>query len=383
MLRWRPLLATVLAFAISCSDSRSPVAPLSAGPPSHAFTDPCETGMVDQTCDGEPQYGIGSWRFFAPVNDVIYEAPGDPSPGAPGIWLGANVTPSACFNDRTPYITDVDHDWLDDRCELELARGFAPRWSMGPQDECPDGEPAWGAKYFPGAGAVRIAFMPAYYDDCGVGATPLNIGAGHYGDSEFTMVEVVFNAATQHWQFAGMWLSAHFGTDGDRSQWVPPFDAQFSRRYLGYPFIAVSANKHANYQSEAKCNNTVWSAAGYGDYCYPSTLTPFRFPIDPSRNVGSRFAPGLDCVASYKQFAGNGQTECFYTPMKFAGWHPRPLTGGVKPYSEFLNSDKFEYRFGDPGPGPLAYGAYTPPPTDEPPPVGGCADPTQIMCTDQ
>jgi hypothetical protein len=379
----RPRLLHVLlaATVIGCAEpNTSLTAPtLAPGQPARDFTDPCYTGMVDQKCEGEPEYGIGSWRFFAPVNDVLYQAPGDPSPNAAGIWLGASVTPAACFNDRTPYITDVDHDWLDDGCELELARGFAPRWSMGPQDECPDGEPAWAAKYFPAAGAVRIAFMPAYYDDCG-GDTFLNIGPAHHGDSEFAMVEVIFNASTQHWQFAGMWLSAHYETSGDRSQWVPPYDADFTVRYLAHPFIAVSANKHANYQSNSKCNNTIASAAGYGDNCYPSTLTPFRFPIDPGRNAGSRFVDRMGCVASIKRFAGNGRTECFYTPQPFNGWYPpNYLQPGVSPYSGVLRSDKFEYRFGDPGPGPAPYSA--PPPYD-PPPVGGCANPTQIICTD-
>jgi hypothetical protein len=132
-------------------------------------------------------------------------------------------------------VVDEDHDWLDDNCEFELAKGFAPRWSMSIQDDCPGGEPVWAAKYFPGQGRVRIAFMPAYYDDCPNTGTFFGAGAGHPGDSEFTMVEISFNAATQHWEMAQMFLTAHLGTIGDRSQWVAASDAEYSTAFWATP----------------------------------------------------------------------------------------------------------------------------------------------------
>ena len=193
------------------------------------------------------------------------------------------------------------------------------------------------------------------------------------------MVEVGFNQSTRHWEFRGMWLSAHYTTgNGDRSQWVAPGDAVFSRRYLAHPYVAVSANKHANYKSDSKCNNTFAGSTGYGDSCYGSMMTPFRFPIDPARNAGSKSTDLMGCVGSIKQFAGNGRYECFYYDRPFAGWHAG--AAGETSYRTILVSDKFEYRSGDPGPGPAA---YTPPPPDDdppPPPPGGCPDPRQLIC---
>jgi hypothetical protein len=158
------------------------------------------------------------------------------------------------------------------------------------------------------------------------------------------------------------------------------------------PYIAVSANKHANYKSDSKCNNTAAATNNWGDYCYGSETSPFRFPIDPSRNVGSRFTALLGCVGSNKKFAGNGRTECFYSERKpFAGWHvvtnpslcsTFPDICGATPYYDILNSDKFEYLGSDGGPGPAAYSAPTDP-GDGGGGFGGCADPTQIWCSDR
>lgn len=321
-----------------------------------------------------------SWPFIGPYGDVLYEAPGDPSPGAPGIWLGSATSPAVCFNDKNLSIVDADHDWLDDGCEVELARGFAPRWSMGDQDACPNGEPAWAAKYFPGVGVVRLAFMPAYYNDCGEGATVFDFGAGHPGDSEFAMVEVGFNTTTKHWEFRQMWLSAHYTAPGNRSAWVPAAEANFSRRSLAHPYIAVSADKHANFKSEATCNKTFLSQIMEADYCYGSMLSPFRFPIDPSRNAGSRFTDLMGCVPTIKGFNSGGRTECFYTYKPFAGWNSGAT--GETSYREILLSDKFENRFGDLGPGPNAYTPPPPPPDDGPPLLGGgCPKPGQLICS--
>ncbi len=374
-----PTLArtVTLLLLVACADAITTPAPATPGPSARLIGD-CEN--VDQACEGDGIVIIPG-PFFGPMNDLLYEAPWDPSPGSAGIWLGGDVTPSTCFNDRTPWIADADSDWLDDHCELELAKGFAPRWSMGIQEKCGDGEPAWAAKYFPASGAVRLAFMPAYYDDCGVPA--FGFGGGHHGDSELAMVEVGFNPGTQHWEFRQMWLSAHYDTAGqgagDRSQWVNPADASFTRRYLGHPYIAVSANKHAMYKSDSKCNNTFAGENNEGDWCYSSQYTPFRFHIDPARNAGSRHRDLMGCVGSIKRFAGNGRAECFYTRQTFAGWNAG--TAGQTPYSAILKSDKFENRFGDWGPGPMAYNA-SPTPDDPPPPITGCEDPRRIMCVD-
>src|ERR1043165_980101 len=50
---------------------------------------------------------------------TIVQVPGDPSPGAPGIWLGDTVSARWCYADYDPNIPDTDHDWLDDDCEFQ------------------------------------------------------------------------------------------------------------------------------------------------------------------------------------------------------------------------------------------------------------------------
>lgn len=380
----------IVVVAAACTDL---TAPPQLSPPATdvlgTTTGECDPlTAVTECADEDEGANRESWPFFAPHGDFIYEAPGDPSPGSPGIWLAATIAPEACFNDRNVAIVDRDRDWLDDTCELELARGFAPTWGMGEQDECPGGEPVWAAKYFPTYNVVRIAYLPAYYDDCGVyGGEFLGIGGGHTGDSEFVIVEIGYNAATKHWEFRRMFLSAHYGEQRlsvsfDRSAWVSATEARFKRRHLGHPYVAVAANKHANYKSEETCNKTFASQVGYSDWCYGNILTPFRFPVDPSRNAGSRFTDLFEgCIhANNARFDTGGRTECFYAARRaFNGWH---LTGAMsaRPYYDVL-MDNFENRDGDMGPGPHPYVPRPPGEDPLPPPDPGCSDPTQVVCT--
>jgi hypothetical protein len=317
-----------------------------------------------------------SWPYFAPAGDYLYEAPDDPSPGADGLWLGRQVTPDVCFADRNPAVSqdwrDVDLDWIADYCELELAKAFAPLlhfWTGldGAREPCPGGEPAWAVKYFNLSQVVRIAYMPAYYDDCG--RPQLGFGAGHAGDSELIMVEAIFNSATQHWEFNQMWLSAHDGELTDRSAWVRPDEARFSLRRLGHPGVWVSYRKHANYKSSETCNKTEY----FDDLCVNPFLVgdQVRFPVKPHRNVGSRHRYMMNCTMSEGgRFFMNGVSECFWTgrivwkwmgwaylPSKiFGGWHPsNDLFGDPPgPYGDKLMSEHFEKRCGtalyQPGP---------------------------------
>jgi hypothetical protein len=345
------------------------------------------TGSIITSPVGAPPISGTSW------GDAIYQAPGDPSPGAYGIWLGPNVVPNGCFRDLNPGLADADLDWLADHCELELARAFAPGLQLS--DNCGDGEPHWAAKYFNSRGIVRLAFMPAYYLDCGY--------AGHIGDAELIVVEVTFNYSTQHWEFRRMWLSAHhdaafYGLQWgqDRSQWVERSGTRFGGgnqfftppRYLGHPIVAVATGKHANYSSPSKCENAVQNIVGiYADSCYNGPS--FRFPIVPSRNVGSRFVDHVGCTVSTRRSEGlYVGCEAFYQWKRFFGWQviPYALQGntyyaGSTPYSELLNSDKFEllsaWDIYDWGPGPHAPG-YVPP--DGGGGGGGCANPIQIIC---
>jgi len=314
-------MLSLLAIA-ACTEARLPVNPLHPEKPNLSIA-------------ADPGHYVSSYptEYFAVLGDAVYEAPNDPSPGSPGVWLGANVTPAACFNDQTRNIVDIDHDWLDDNCELEIARAFAPQWGLSTNDACPGGEPAWAAKYWPTYAFVRVIYMPAYYQDCG--------SDGHSGDSEFVMVDAHFNPATGHWEFLREHLTAHLGVQWpliDRSEVVQASGAEFPLRYLGHARVAVSIDKHANYGSDSKCNNALFGPP-LTDAC-GDDIPPMRFPVHSSRNAGSRFLDRLGCVGSIGAFVGNGTTECFYVWKKFNGWQ---TTGdGASEYAKYLGA-AFEY----------------------------------------
>jgi hypothetical protein len=352
---------------------------------------------------------IPLWPHFASFGDFMYEAANPPN-GDPGIWLGDFFTPDMCFADRHWSVSayrDADRDWLADDCELELARAFAPLMHFW-AEPCPGGEPVWAAKYFARTQHVRIAYMPAYYDDCGRPHIGF-IGGGHAGDTELIVVEVRYNVIVRRWQYQRMWMSAHHGASTDGSEWAHAQETQFSLRYLGHPSVWVAVRKHANYKSIQVCQSS--SAL---DTCQTTNET-LRFPVHPGRNIGSRHVYLVDCVLSTGRFLGNGVRECFWTGRpdlrfngywwtyvpSFGGWHPSNDLFGDQPgpYGPKLVSRQFEqrctwfiengpdfyYRCGSgddwgPGPNPPAPPSSNPPPPPPPPP-GECADPTQIICT--
>jgi hypothetical protein len=329
-----------------------PDAPLGTSPITASVLcdeDPVLCGPVDGTIHD----GTG--------NGSVTHAPGDPSPGSPGVWLGHYVTGRYCYADYNSFMRDDDLDWLDDQCEYELAKAFAPVLAIHPQDGCSQGEPYWAAKYFddPGYGwgeFVRIGYMPAYYVDCG--------SYGHNGDSEAIMIDVHQNTATLHWELRHVYLSAHQGTFTNSSDFIrDPSGLEFPAHRLAYPRVWVARAKHANYRSRDACNS---GAYGF-DSCDGNT-TVGRLRIYKHRNVGSRFVDWFpDGVASGNPaFSQNGRREYFYTPQNFRGWQ---TTGdGVSPYASFLYSLFFErydytYVFGGgtwyAGPGPDRPGRTT------------------------
>ena len=402
------LLSTLIVLGLGCD--AIPTAP--SATPSLEMIDDCDPRLVAD-CPEPPSSLPAPWPYFAPPGDFLYQASGDPRPDIPGIWLGSSVTPGVCFADRNPSVRDNldrDRDWLADSCEFELAQAFAPLMHYR-YDPCPGGEPAWAVKYFNRTQIVRIVYLPAYYDDCGL--PQFGFGGGHAGDTELILVEVVFDYASQHWQFARMWLSAHAGTLNDRSSWVLPANTQFSLRQLGYPKVWAAVRKHANYESLDEC-----SEGHLDDYC--GNEDRLRFPVRAHRNVGSRHLYLMDCVASEGRYAGNGIQECFWSGrpytvpassifgfgpvMIFGGWHPNNdvYGGGSSPYGQDrLNGPEFEsrcdaippvtasdvlctqgYDWG-PGPNPPAPPPPPPPPSDPwypPPPPYDCNESTQLVC---
>lgn len=284
----------------------------------------------------------------------------DPNPSAPGFWVANDPysgqfsreeTPQTCYKDVNPNIVDTDEDWLDQECEYKLANAFAPIQQNSHLEECSGGEPVWAAKYFPNAQRVRIAYMLAYYQDCGAW------GTGHLGDSEMVMVEVGYNSVTMHWEVIQLWLSAHYqgeflGVSGDNSRFLNwdlaeyPTSGFFSyNRSRGRPRVWVSRNKHANYRSQQECNS-------FQDVCTapPQVVAYYTF-MRPERNAGSRHVDLIGCPTLYSMWdnAGSGRAECFYTSRRFNGWYASG--SGVSPYRDVLMSNKFEKMGEDWGPG--------------------------------
>ena len=265
--------------------------------------DDCDPMTVIVECEDEPTANSSVIRFLDyqdnenPYDLSLYEAPGDPRPWAPGVWLGASVTPSACAAGRR----EADSDGFSDLCEYQIARSFAPlmQFTMGERAiklaggaawNCARGEPYWAVKRFQSSDYVSIAYMPAYYADCGdVAASLVPSGPnGHFGDSELIRITVKYDRLTQHWVFQQAFLSAHHNTLGQSSEWVFASELEFRAGPATFPKIWVARNKHANYKSQSACEGgavfnadscemTLWSAPYYQN----------RFPVRPRRNVGS------------------------------------------------------------------------------------------------
>lgn len=300
--------------------------------------------------DGD-DYGVWSRVHDSDLSYSLFDPnTPDPSPGADGIWIGFEATD--CYlmyagSDST-LMTDQDDDGLRDECEYRLAKAFAPLLNMSEIDQCPAGEPYWAAKFinnlmpFGTGDMVKLAYLPAYYADCG------DVG-GHNADSEFIQITVAFNPATHHWELINSWLSAHACNDlssecigstfasgfSSHSTWGPIFEFP-SGRARSFPRVYVSRGKHANYRSRSACS--AGGAFGQDDCAVDADVG--RFMVWQDRNLGSARYPLRDCVQSYSDLEERAGTECFWTSEHFTAW--QPLGDGVTPYKVLLNSLVFQ-----------------------------------------
>jgi hypothetical protein len=287
---------------------------------------------------------IGDVHDGGGVGSVVV-VPGDPSPGAPGIWLGNAYSAQSCYADYNYPITDSDHDWLDDECEFQLARAFAPAMAISPGDYCPGGEPYWTAKYFDNQqpynwGAfVRIGYMPGYYQDCGA--------LGHAGDSEFMMLAVKYNTTTRHWEAWEAYMSAHEGTFNAASDYTPNPSRlllEFPTRSLAYPRVWIARGKHGFYRTRNECD----TRALFNDTC-PDNVVMGRMRVYRFRNAGSAFVDNFPAgVLSDDLDLRNlvGRREYFYNSHAFGGW--QPAASGVTPYATMLGGyffEKYDYSY--------------------------------------
>lgn len=265
---------------------------------------------------------------------------------------GIAAAPGPCL-DSDP---DADLDGLTDACELALSRAFAPLLMMHPT-RCT--LPAAGTDdriaggYFhaaqPERGVVRLVYMPAYYRDCGWdGPACLLVDCrGHAGDSETIAVDVR-QLPSGAWVTEGIFLSAHcFGTTDDDCRWYR--DEELDRFEWvndierGAPVVWVSDARNANYPSYIACER------GYRriDGCDPGSV-PYRFPVMPERNIGSRAVPITDgdhppgCVSGRfvepadQLIVAPDAVECFWTvSAAFGGW--QGTDEGATAYNRYLD----------------------------------------------
>jgi hypothetical protein len=275
-----------------------------------------------------------------------------------GIALG--WTPDRCRNASR----DRDGDGVDDECELALARAFAPELIVDPRDCSYDptarperlgGGYLFAAQTTPDGRAIRIAYMPGYYRDCGwQGLRCVTRGpecAAHDGDSEIVVVETSYDRADARWMTDAIFLSAHcFGRSDGRCRWYASGALRhFSWAhdiYRGAPRIWVAKGKHANYPSSRECDTGHW----YYDSCDGNSVV-YRFPVlSNAQNVGSRRRPlssrddasTTGCIAAEHLLLRSsgtafGTRECFWddaTP--FRGWQRHPSGRAPASHSRVL-----------------------------------------------
>jgi hypothetical protein len=248
---------------------------------------------------------------------------------------------------------DQDDDGLDDRCELSLARAFAPELVVDRRD-CLWAEDSLGGRLAGGyffavgrmPGGVRVAYLPAYFRDCGWSGRvcvlrPGNCGA-HAGDSEMILVDAA-PSAEGAWRVTGIFLSAHcFGRSDGRCRWYRGRELEsFEMAESGSvtPRIWVARGKHANYPSRDACDSGHW----FYDSC-DGNASALRFPIrSDAQNIGSASRPahGDACVATAQLPLGalgasRDGRECFRDPGRpFTGWQS-PANGTASPYARYL-----------------------------------------------
>lgn len=245
---------------------------------------------------------------------------------------------------------DTDLDSLSDECELALATAFAPllvvdtsdcRWQTGRQ--------RIGGGYYhgvqpTGGGRIAIAYLPAYYIDCGLSGPKCRIPGlacrPHAGDSELIVVEAEPSEEAGRWSATSVFLSAHcFAGRATDCRWYSDEDLEaFAWRQapLSAPVVWVAAGRHANYPSRTSCDR----GHGFTDSCDDATVG-YVFPVRAEGDIGSAAVPigETGCVDGLHADPANGhahpdRVECFWTERPFAGW--QDAAAGVTPYLRYL-----------------------------------------------
>lgn len=251
----------------------------------------------------------------------------DPSPSAPGIFLGTTVAPAVCASRAAP---DADRDGLTDVCESALAAAFAPQLAYAASDRT-GREPRWAARPL-GSGRVRVAYLLSLYFDDGAYGCPLGpiLCGGHYGDSETIVLDLYYNGSSQHWILHQAIYSAH-GVYNVYPRFFSAYPSMnFPDRKGGYPRAFLALRKHALYRSDTECDDGELGL----DECRADTFQ--RVAAGSTLNIGSRsgHTASQDCVKSMVLTTSTA-VECYWTVRSFGGWQAKSPKGG--PYSSVLS----------------------------------------------
>jgi hypothetical protein len=251
--------------------------------------------------------------------------------------------------------SDTDEDGLSDSCELAFAQAFAPDLVVARSacnwDDSMDGGRIGGGYFFAVRRAdsttIRIAYLPAYYEDCGWKGLkchqPFIPCDPHAGDSEFIAIDAT-HAGDDMWETRRVFLSSHcFDKLAGACRWYERSDLRrFEWRDArnGAPVVWVADGKGAHYPSRADCDR----AHFFYDTCDRNDAK-YRYPVASSRqNIGSASNPAGDergCVSwdwtgVVSERVAAGTYECFWDPRSlFRGWQ-RPASGGSTPYYKYL-----------------------------------------------
>lgn len=245
---------------------------------------------------------------------------------------------------------DSDLDGMADDCELGLARAFAPALVVtagGCDWDASLGRPL--GAYLYGVqrsddDRVRIAYLPAYYRDCGwFGPKCLLVGGdceGHTGDSE--IVAVSLGSVGRRWWVAELMVSAHCFGRSRGCRWGAPSEGftWVDGVVGGAPVVYIAEGTHAGYASRVACDRGHWHL----DTCDRSRFG-FRFPVrSQAQNIGSRARPigGDGCLAGYELPLGfratdPGRVECLWADEgTFRGWQRDESGEPPTPYGRYL-----------------------------------------------
>jgi hypothetical protein len=251
----------------------------------------------------------------------------DPSPSAPGIFLGDGVTPAACINGIQ---TDTDRDALADNCESGLAAAFAPELAYAASDRTTR-EPRWAARPLSG-GKVRLAYLLSLHFDLGAYGCSFGLVfcGGHYGDSETIVLDVYYSSSSRHWVLHQAIYSAHGVYNIYPRLFTTYPSMNFPARKGGYPRAFLALRKHALYRSDTECDDGELGL----DECKADTYQ--RVASASALNIGSRgtHTAAQDCARS-TVFTSSAVVECYWTFREFGGWQGKVPKGGA--YSSVLS----------------------------------------------